>query len=337
MSEEGDLLERGGADPAAPAGVGEGLSLCPPPGRRGPAAQWPAYRDHRLARRAGRARRRAAALQFHIDRTGNKPSQNLAQIAHVLVLVAQHADDQVVTLLKRYRANLSPKRDGLKRRPREALRQFTDCGNIEKLLMLPERIHRRLRRKPVHTIADARLMQVAVMLELLLMRPIRRSNLVALRLGKHVVKVRSRTMIAIDGAEVKNDDYPVPSESVRLLDFYVERLLPLFGDNPMRFLFPGEVPGRPKSGEQFGRFFTKTIREETGLKVYPHLLRHFGATLYLTENPEGLDVVRRVLGHRSAETTYRSYAGVQDEIAVRRLDELVLGIRATILKELGDA
>jgi integrase len=163
---------------------------------------------------------------------------------------------------------------------------------------------------------------------------------VALRLGKHVVKVRSRTVIAIDGAEVKNDvdlDYPVPAESVRLLDFYVERLLPLFGDNPMRFLFPGEVPGCPKSGEQFGRFFTKTIREETGLKVYPHLLRHSGATLYLTENPEGLDVVRRVLGHRSADTTYRSYAGVQDEIAVRRFDELVLGIRATIVKELQNA
>jgi integrase len=130
-------------------------------------------------------------------------------------------------------------------------------------------------------------------------------------------------------------DYALPPESAKLLDFYVTRLLPLFGPNPQGFLFPGEIAGKSKSPEQFGRSFRKTIREETGLDVYPHLLRHFGATLYLTENPEGLEVVRRVLGHRSADTTHRSYAGVHDQIAVRRFDELVLGIRGAILKEIG--
>ena len=75
---------------------------------------------------------------------------------------------------------------------------------------------------------------------------------------------------------------------------------------------------------------------EIGLEVYPHLLRHFAATLYLTENPEGIEVVRRVLGHRSADTTRRSYAGVHDQLAVRRFDELVLGIRAAIMKEIGN-
>ena len=97
------------------------------------------------------------------------------------------------------------------------------------------------------------------------------------------------------------------------------------------------MPGQPKSAEQCGRFFSQTIRAEIGIKVYPHLLRHFAATLYLTENPEGIEVVRRVLGHRSADTTQRSYAGIHDEIAVRRFDELVLGLRAAILKEIGDA
>ena len=283
-----------------------------------------------------------AALQFHLDRNGNNRSQMLAQIAHVLVLVAQHAvgvDEIVLARLKRYRANLSPPRSGLKPRPRKALRQFADRANIEKLLMLPNRIHQRLRRRGQYTKADARLMQVAVALELLLMRPIRRSNLVALRLGEHVLRVGGRTVIVLDEAEVKNrvdHDYAIPAESARLLDFYVRHLLPLFGDNPMGFLFPGEVPGQPKSAEQFGRFFTQTIRAETGIEVYPHLLRHFAATLYLTENPEGIEVVRRVLGHRSADTTQRSYAGIHDEIAVRRFDELVLRLRAAILTEIGD-
>ena len=281
-----------------------------------------------------------AALQFHLDRNGNKPSQMVAQIAHVLVLVGQHAvgvDSASLAKLKRYRSKLSPTRSGLRPRPRKALRQFADRENIEKLLILPQIIHMRLSRKHQLTVADARLMQVALALELLLMRPIRRANLVALRLGEHVLKAGGRTLIVLDESEVKNSvahDYAIPPESARLLDFYVTRLLPLLGDNRLGFLFPGENPGKPKSAEQFGRFFRKTILAETGLEVYPHLLRHFAATLYLTENPEGLEVMRRVLGHRSAETTHRSYAGIHDQVAVRRFDELVLGIRGAILKEI---
>jgi integrase len=282
-----------------------------------------------------------AALEFHRTRMGKKQSQMLGQIAHVLVLVAQHVvggDDPTVAKLKRMRARVGVSRAGLKPRPREALRQFVERENIEKLLILPQRLHRRLLGKKVLTVADARLMQVAVALELLLMRPIRRANLVGLRLGQHVLSVGKRTVIVLDEDEVKNrvaHDYPIPPESVRLLDFYVTRLLPLLGPNPERFLFPGEIAGRPKSAEQLGRQFRKTILAETGLDIHPHLMRHFAATLYLTENPGGMEVARRVLGHRSADTTSRSYAGVHDQVAVRRYDELVLGIRGAILKEIG--
>jgi integrase len=285
----------------------------------------------------------AAALAFHRERKGNNRSTMLQQIAHVLVLVAQHAvgvDKAVLKKLKHCRAQVSPRHSGLKPRPRKALRQIADRANIEKLLLLPHRIQQRLRRKTDYTKADARLMQVALALELLLMRPIRRGNLIDLRLGEHVLQIGGRTMIVIDGAEVKNrvdHDYVIPAESARLLNFYVSRLLPLFGDNSMGFLFPGKVPGRAKSHEQFGRFFTQTIRAETGIEVYLHLLRHFAATIYLTENPECIEVVRRVLGHRSADTTHRSYAGIHDELAVRHFDELVLRIRGTILREVGDA
>ena len=88
-----------------------------------------------------------AALQFHLDRNGGRPSQMLAKIANVLMLIAQHAvgaDAAVMATLRRYRARLSPKRAGLSPRPRKALRQFVDRTNIEKLLVLPHRIYARL-------------------------------------------------------------------------------------------------------------------------------------------------------------------------------------------------
>ena len=90
-----------------------------------------------------------AALQFHLSRKGGRPSQMLAQIAHVLVLVAQHAvgaDAATSAKLKHYRANLSPMRSGLKPKQRDALRQFVERTNIKKLLIMPHRTHMRLQK-----------------------------------------------------------------------------------------------------------------------------------------------------------------------------------------------
>lgn len=194
-----------------------------------------------------------AALEFHRSRMGVKQSQMLAQIAHVLVLAAEHAvqvDAATLAKLKRMRSRVAAPRSGLKPRPREALRQFLDREAIETLLVLPQRLQRRLQRKKELTAADARRMQVAVALELLLMRPIRRGNLVALQLGQQVLRVGGRTVILLEEDEVKNrvaHDYPIPPESAKLLDFYTEQLLPLLRPNPNRFLFPGANPDRPKA------------------------------------------------------------------------------------------
>jgi integrase len=276
------------------------------------------------------------ALRFHIDRNGGKTSTMISRLAHVLVLVAEtavqfSAEDR--DRLRRFRRQLSDRSYGMRPRPKNALRPFTDTANIEKILMLPQRIHDRLRRKQQLTLADARLMQVALALELLLMRPIRRKNLVDLRLDRHVIRSGRHTFIVIPADEVKNNvelDYPIPPESGRLLDFYIKRLLPLFGPNRQSCLFPGGRADGSRSPERFSALFIETIRRETGLYVYPHLTRHFGAALYLRQNPGAFEVVRRVLGHKSLTTTTRSYASFDDEAAVRMFDALVLRIRENI-------
>ena len=45
--------------------------------------------------------------------------------------------------------------------------------------------------------------------------------------------------------------------------------------------------------------------------VNPHLFRHIGAQTYLTENPGGYEVVRRVLAHKSMATTTSFYTGLE--------------------------
>jgi len=279
-------------------------------------------------------------LAHLFERAGKKKGSVVHDIAHVLVLIAGpggRGTAEVTKQLKRFRKQMALPNTGMRPRPRSALRTFADTANIEKILCLPGRIYDRLRRKAELTIADARLMQVAVALELFLMRPNRRGNMVALRLDENVIRARSGIFIRIPFDEVKNGvelDYKIPRESAELLEFYIKRALPMFGPNPEGWLFPGDKDGQHKSDAQFGRFFTKTIRNQTGLHVYPHLMRHFAALVYLRENPGAYEVVRRVLAHKSLTTTTRSYASFDDDAAVRLYDSLILRIRDSINSEM---
>jgi len=284
-----------------------------------------------------------ALLQNLLDRNGGEMSSTIHGIAHVLYLIAGpggRAPGGVADILKTFRKRLAEPYTGLRDRPREALRQFADEKNIEAILALPFRLYDRLRRKSTFTKADARKMQAAVALELLLMRPIRRKNLTELRFGDTIIRHGKSVFIRLSSGRVKNSidiDHQLPPESAELLEFYIKKLLPLFGSNPNEWLFPGEILGAHKSYAQVGRQITKTIRDETGLYFYPHLARHFAAKLYLDKHPGAFEVVRRVLAHKSLTTTTRCYVGFADDAAVRLYDELILRIRQSIEQGIKDA
>ena len=94
------------------------------------------------------------------------------------------------------------------------------------------------------------------------------------------------------------------------------------------WLFPGEHGGRRPSGG-FGHQISDFMAREVGLVITPHQFRHLAAKLYLDHHPEGLETVRRLLGHKSLETTMRFYRELKSILAGKRysalLDELVAG------------
>jgi integrase len=272
-------------------------------------------------------------LRFYLDREGSKPTTAIADLASSLKAVARHHVrvepghlDQMGSIILR----LAQGPRGLTETNRTRLRPFDDRGNVAALLKLPEELmsqarrHRNLRRGAVRA-------QMAVAIEILLMAPIRISNLVELDIERNLVRLgQGRALhIVIAAEEVKNREpleYPLPPESVALLERYIREFRPHLASQGNTALFPG-IAGGSKNQAFFGEQISRTVRAHTGLRVHPHLFRHIAAKLFLDANPGGYEVVRRVLAHRSIDTTTGFYTGLETPAAVRHFDKTILDLR----------
>jgi integrase len=60
-----------------------------------------------------------------------------------------------------------------------------------------------------------------------------------------------------------------------------------------------------------------------GVRMNPHLYRHFVGWLWLKEDPNRLPDVQRLLGHKSLETTLRYYAEIDENLALDRWQQFL--------------
>jgi integrase len=272
-------------------------------------------------------------LCFFLDREGG-PTTAIADLAGTLKAIARHhvrVDshhlDRMGSIIRR---RLALGRVGLTETNRTRLRPFDDSQSICALLKLPEELmrqarrHRNLQRGAVRA-------QLAAAIEILLMAPVRMSNLVKLDIERNLVRPgQGKALhIVIGTEEVKNREpleYPLPPESVALLERYIRDFRPHLTSAGNTALFPG-IGGGPKNQAFFGTQISRTIRAHTGLQVHPHLFRHITAKLFLDANPGSYEVVRRVLGHRSIDTTTAFYTGLETPAAVRHFDRTILHLR----------
>src|ERR1700720_3372786 len=173
-------------------------------------------------------------LRFFLDReSGGKPTTAIADLATTLKAVARHHVrvepghlDQIGAIIRR----LAPGRIGLTETNRTRLRAFDDRENVAALLKLPEELMRQARRQRNLQRGAVRA-QMAVAIEILLMAPVRMSNLTTLDIEENLVRPgQGKALHIVIGAEeVKNREpleYPLPSESVELLQLYVQKFRP---------------------------------------------------------------------------------------------------------------
>ena len=195
-----------------------------------------------------------------------------------------------------------PKR-GLNAKNRSRLRALDDPRTVLALLQLSAKLMA-LADRERHPLRAARLAQTAVAIEILLMAPIRISNLSTLDVERHLIRPNrtgNALHIVIEGNEVKNREpleYPLPTDVVELIERYLSQFRPALAPAGSTALFPGGSQGY-KHGNSLRVQIAKAVFTHTGMRVNPHLFRHIGAKLYLDANPGSYEVMRRVLGHRS--------------------------------------
>jgi integrase len=276
-------------------------------------------------------------LSFFWERNGKKPSSQAAGIAHCLLAIARHRvklPEVDLDKLRRLKRRVTPRQSGLTPKNRETLRQFEDDLNKERLLMFPVEAMNKAIRMSNRAPEDAALLaQTAVAVEILVMMPLRLNNLANLHLDRHLEWRGERLFVIIPAESVKNDEpieFELPADSIALLQTYRERFRPLL-DNGTAYLFPGKLSGRPKNRTHLSRHITRTLKREIGIQITPHQFRHVAAKIWLDDNPGSYEVIRRVLHHRSVETTTKNYTGFETCSATRQYDAFILDQRRRFL------
>src|SRR5262249_12544087 len=154
---------------------------------------------------------------------------------------------------------------------------------------------------------------------ILTVAPIRLGNLATIQLGQNLIKPggpESCYWLVFPDYDVKNRinlEYPLDQYLTDLINEYVNEFRPTLSRRSNEsWLFPGEGSGYKK---QLSKQVTKRIEKTTGLRITVHQFRHAAGALILKRHPGNYELVRRLLGHRSIQTTINFYCGLENRQA----------------------
>jgi integrase len=220
-------------------------------------------------------------------------------------------------------------------RTRTRLNQFKSGVALSALINLPFQVAERLPKQGAPTVAEARDMQLACAVVVLLFLNFRIKNVVGLCLDKHIQRpIGGRTgpwRFEVGANEVKNGQTLsgyLTHEASMLLERYVNEFRPLLLKQQTTALFVSQT-GKRKCAAALSKQVRRFVKRETGLDVHSHLFRSLAGELYLRQNPGDYETVRQMLGHKNVETTRRHYSGHDAERNLTRYSDIIEDLRQT--------
>jgi len=253
---------------------------------------------------------------------GAEPSTYTIDLGSRFLSIAREIDcfdEDALERLDDLRASLEIyRRGGLTEKNLAVIRQVSSGDVWSQVVNLPAALMAQARllrdRAPTKAAVTA---QLAVAIAILTFAPVRLGNLTRIKLGQNLIKpggLNAPFVLVFPDYDVKNRvnlNFPFDDELTALIDEYIHQLRStlLRGSNDV-WLFPGETGGC-KDAKTFSGQITERVEKATGLFITVHQFRHAAAARWLMDHPGDYETVRRVLGHRSIQTTIKFYCGLE--------------------------
>ena len=145
---------------------------------------------------------------------------------------------------------------------------------------------------------------------LLASRPLRRSNLAAMRIGSHLVDIGDGYKIVFESDEMKNRKFfetGVNKQLSPFIDRYIADWRPLLLKDKKTDRLWVSLRGQPMSGHDIYLRVTANTKVLFGQSMNPHLFRDAMATSVAIEDPENVRIIMALNGHSSLRTDERYY------------------------------
>jgi integrase len=169
-----------------------------------------------------------------------------------------------------------------------------------------------------------------LIIALLALIPTRSRTLVALRLGKQLVKTGALWALDIPAADTKTRhplDYPISEELCLRIDLYLERFrcrIPGAGTHTAPW---ASNKGRPMSAIGIYNAVRRRTKKAFGFAVNLHRFRHAAASFWSIRDPVNVRGAKDLLGQASFGITEKHYIMAQSRLAGRALAHIVDTVR----------
>lgn len=170
----------------------------------------------------------------------------------------------------------------------------------------------------------------ALMIGLLIARPIRRRTFLLIEVGKHLLPDGDSYKLSFSADDIKYKrarDYRIPQKLVEPMQQYLERY--------RRILLQGKTSAAlwiSQYGDQitpdgFSREFPKVTERHLGVPLRSHAFRHVAATSIAETDPAHVNIIKDILGHATLDMSQRHYNRAQGVSAATELQSIVEDIQ----------
>jgi integrase/recombinase XerD len=179
--------------------------------------------------------------------------------------------------------------------------------------------------------ADAIRYRDGLMIALLAFIPLRRKNLAALEIGRHLIREGDGWFIIVPRTEIKKNsssvEVAIPELLVPYLATYLEIIRPRMLLHPTCNALWVSPCGGALSYSAIWPIVTRHTVRRLGIRIAPHDGRDAGATTWAIAAPDQIGVARDLLGHSDLRTT-RHYNRARGIEASRAYALVIKGMRS---------